>query len=90
MDKKKLITSGVLATLVAVSGQFVQVGTASEGSFFGLQRAEAFGIKLPKIKMPKINIGKGPGMFDISALLGKEETLKRMRKAIEVLGSSGN
>ena len=29
--------------------------------------------------------GKGPGMFDISAFLGKEETLKRMRKAIEVL-----
>jgi len=25
-------------------------------------------------------------MFDISAFLGKEETLKRMRKAIEVLG----
>ena len=33
-----------------------------------------------------VGIGKGPGMFDISAFLGKEETLKRMRKAIEVLG----
>ena len=30
--------------------------------------------------------GKGPGMFDISAFLGKEETLKRIKKAIEVLG----
>lgn len=30
--------------------------------------------------------GKGPGMFDISAYLGKKETLTRMRKAIEVLG----
>ena len=30
--------------------------------------------------------GKGPGMFDISAFLGKEETIKRMKKAIEVLG----
>jgi len=30
--------------------------------------------------------GKGPGMFDISAYLGKEETLKRIKKAIEVLG----
>ena len=30
--------------------------------------------------------GKGPGMFDISAFLGKEETLKRMKRAIEVLG----
>ena len=30
--------------------------------------------------------GKGPGMFDISAFLGKEETIRRTRKAIEVLG----
>lgn len=29
--------------------------------------------------------GKGPGMFDISAFLGKQETLKRVRKAIEIL-----
>ena len=29
--------------------------------------------------------GKGPGMFDISAFLGKEETLKRIEKAIEQL-----
>lgn len=32
-----------------------------------------------------VGIGKGPGMFDISAFLGKEETLKRIRRAIEVL-----
>lgn len=37
-------------------------------------------------RLTLVGIGKGPGMFDISALLGKEETLKRMRKAIEVLG----
>ena len=30
--------------------------------------------------------GKGPGMFDISAFLGKEETIRRMKRAIEVLG----
>ncbi|MCI6100125.1 MAG: hypothetical protein MR698_05750 [Selenomonas sp.] len=102
MDKKKLITSGVLATLVAVSGQFVQVGTASEGSFFGLQRAEAFGIKLPKIKMPKINIG---GHGDVSdALQGaadqavdkaqnaaKEAAKQQLEKALNVdLDSLGN
>ena len=29
--------------------------------------------------------GKGPGMFDISAFLGKEETLKRIEKAIAQL-----
>ena len=30
--------------------------------------------------------GKGPGMFDISAFLGKEETLRRLHKAIDLLG----
>ena len=40
-------------------------------------------------RLTLVGIGKGPGMFDISAFLGKEETLKRMRKAIEVLGESG-
>lgn len=37
-------------------------------------------------RLTLVGIGKGPGMFYISAFLGKEETLKRMRKAIEVLG----
>ena len=37
-------------------------------------------------RLTLVGIGKGPGTFDISAFLGKEETLKRMRKAIEVLG----
>lgn len=37
-------------------------------------------------RLTLVGIGKGPGMFDISAFLGKEETLKRMRKAIDVLG----
>ena len=35
-------------------------------------------------RLALVGIGKGPGMFDISAFLGKEETLKRLRKAIEV------
>ena len=30
--------------------------------------------------------GKGPGMFDISAFLGKQETINRINKAVEVLG----
>ena len=32
-----------------------------------------------------VGIGKGPGMFDISAFLGKEETVRRIRRAVEVL-----
>ena len=36
-------------------------------------------------RLALVGIGKGPGMFDISAFLGKEETIRRLKKAIEVL-----
>ena len=36
-------------------------------------------------RLALVGIGKGPGMFDISAFLGKEETLKRLNRAIETL-----
>ncbi len=36
-------------------------------------------------RLTLVGEGKGPGMFDISAFLGKEETIRRMRRAIEVL-----
>ena len=37
-------------------------------------------------RLTLVGEGKGPGMFDISAFLGKDETLARMKKAIQVLG----
>ena len=36
-------------------------------------------------RLALVGIGKGPGMFDISAFLGKEETIRRTRRAIEIL-----
>lgn len=33
-----------------------------------------------------VGTGKGPDMYELAAFLGKEETLKRMRAAIEALG----
>ena len=36
-------------------------------------------------RLALVGIGKGPGMFDITEFLGKEETLNRLRRAIEVL-----
>lgn len=51
---------------------------------------ESKGYKLGEImnawRLALVGEGKGPGMFDISAFLGKEETLSRMRRAIEKLG----
>lgn len=37
-------------------------------------------------RLALVGEGKGPGMFDISAFLGKKETLKRIEKAVAVLG----
>ncbi|WP_274289832.1 glutamate--tRNA ligase [Prevotella corporis] len=37
-------------------------------------------------RLALVGIGKGPGMFDISSFLGKEETLRRLHTAIEILG----
>ena len=36
-------------------------------------------------RLTLVGEGKGPGMFDISAFLGKEETIARMKRAIENL-----
>ncbi len=40
-------------------------------------------------RLTLVGEGKGPGMFDISAFLGKEETLRRMRRAIKALAVNG-
>jgi len=54
-----------------------------------MQWVEDKGYKLGDVmnafRLALVGIGKGPGMFDISAFLGKEETLRRLRRAIEVL-----
>ena len=39
-------------------------------------------------RLTLVGEGIGPHMFDISAFLGKEETLRRMDRAIKVLGSN--
>ena len=37
-------------------------------------------------RLTLVGAGVGPHMFDISAFLGKEETLSRMERAINILG----
>ena len=50
---------------------------------------ESKGYKLGDVmnafRLALVGEGKGPGMFDISSFLGKGETLRRLRRAIEVL-----
>ena len=49
------------------------------------QKGYKLGDVMNAFRLTLVGIGKGPGMFDISAFLGKEDTLKRIRRAIEVL-----
>lgn len=49
------------------------------------RRGYKLGDVMNAFRLALVGIGKGPGMFDISAFLGKEETLSRLQRAIEVL-----
>ncbi len=48
-------------------------------------RGYKLGDVMNAFRLALVGIGKGPGMFDISAFLGKEETLSRLQRAIDVL-----
>ena len=37
-------------------------------------------------RLELVGAAKGPHLFDITALLGREETLRRLARIIEVLG----
>jgi len=49
------------------------------------EKQYGMGLIMNAFRLTLVGEGKGPHMFDISALLGKEETLARMKRAIEVL-----
>ena len=43
------------------------------------------GVIMNAFRLAIVGEGKGPQMFDITEVLGKDETLRRLRRAIEVL-----
>jgi len=50
------------------------------------QKSYSIGLIMNAFRLALVGEGKGPGVFDIVSLLGKEETLRRLRKAIATLG----
>lgn len=50
------------------------------------ERGYKLGDVMNAFRLCLVGIGKGPGMFDISAFLGKDETLRRLERAVAVLG----
>ena len=45
-----------------------------------------FGQVMPPLRLALVGEMKGPHVFDIIELIGKEETVNRLQKAVEVLG----
>ena len=52
---------------------------------WGERQGYKLGDVMNAFRLALVGIGKGPGMFDISAFLGKEETVRRLRKAIATI-----
>jgi glutamyl-tRNA synthetase len=73
--------AGVLATIddFSIEGQEPVVMKWVEDKGYKL------GDVMNAFRLCLVGEGKGPGMFDISAFLGKEETLRRLHVAIDKL-----
>ncbi|MEZ4721425.1 MAG: glutamate--tRNA ligase [Flavobacteriales bacterium] len=48
------------------------------------------GAVMPLLRLLMTGVGAGPGVFDVMAFLGKEESLERMRIGLQKLGSGNN
>lgn len=83
-DSAEVMTQ-LAAVLEGIEGDF----TIKAQEPVVMQWIESKGYKLGDVmnafRLALVGEGKGPGMFDISAFLGKAETLKRLRRAVEVL-----
>lgn len=63
-----------------------------EAAFKSFLESESLGMGaiLPNLRLLVTGEGMGPGMFEIMELLGKEETLRRMREGIKNLTDAAN
>ena len=49
------------------------------------QKGYNLGVIMNAFRLTLVGEGKGPHMFDISAVLGKEETISRIKRAVEAI-----
>lgn len=91
--KWKEDTSEVMNNLMADFEALADWNTANCEVVFKdyLEKTElGMGRVLPNLRLLITGQGMGPSMFDIMALLGKEECINRMKKGISELGSAAN
>lgn len=82
-DSAQVMTE--LANVLEGINDFSMEGQESVVMAWIEQKGYKLGDVMNAFRLALVGIGKGPGMFDISAFLGKEETLRRLRRAIDVL-----
>ncbi len=81
-DSAKCMTE--LAEVIAGIEDFSIEGQ-EKSLWTGLQKGYHTGNIMNAFRLTLVGEGKGPHMFDISWVLGKEETVARMKRAVEVL-----
>lgn len=74
-----------LATVLEGTDDFTVEGQEPVVLAWVEEKGYKLGDVMNAFRLALVGIGKGPGMFDISAFLGKEETLKRIERAVEIL-----
>ncbi len=76
-----------LATVLAAIDDFSIEGQEPVVMKWVEEKGYKLGDVMNAFRLCLVGEGKGPGMFDISAFLGKDETLRRLNRAIEKLGA---
>lgn len=74
--------SEVLKTQVDFTSEILE----SNVKYWISEEELSFGKVMPPLRLILVGDMKGPHIFDIMAMIGKEETLSRIEKAIDVLG----
>lgn len=77
---------GELAALLASLDDFSVENQEARVKEWIESKGYSLGEIMNAFRLTLVGEGKGPQMFDISGILGKEETLARMERAINVLG----
>ena len=72
-----------LADLLSSIADFTAQNIETSFKSFLAEKELGFGVVLPNFRLAVTGLGMGPSMFQISALLGKEEVLERIHLALQ-------
>lgn len=76
-----------LSTFLAIANPFTAENIEAQFKAFLEEKSLGFGAVLPNFRLLVTGTGMGPSMFEIAALLGKEETLERIKTGIEKMNA---